>query len=46
MDARLGLIKDKKLRLDNAGAEFNAFAGKLGDILVKALDRPLGYATA
>ncbi|WP_148681750.1 NADH-quinone oxidoreductase subunit B [Candidatus Nitrososphaera gargensis] len=25
-------------------AEFNAFAGKLGDILVRALDRPLGYA--
>jgi NADH-quinone oxidoreductase subunit B len=44
MRGRLSLIKNDKLRLDNAGAEFNAFAGKLGDILVKALDRPLGYA--
>lgn len=26
------------------GAEFNAFVGKLGDLLVKALDKPLGYA--
>ncbi len=29
--------------LDN-GPEFNAFVGKLGDVLVRALDRPLGYA--
>lgn len=33
-----------KLKPVNAEAEFNAFVGKLGDILVKALDRPLGYA--
>lgn len=26
------------------GAEFNALVGKLGDVLVKALDKPLGYA--
>ncbi|MEW6605718.1 MAG: NADH-quinone oxidoreductase subunit B, partial [Thermoproteota archaeon] len=26
------------------GAEFNAFVGKLGDLLVRALDKPLGYA--
>nr|WP_228369304.1 NADH-quinone oxidoreductase subunit NuoB [Candidatus Nitrososphaera gargensis] len=45
MDGKLGRIKNNdKLRLDNMEAEFNAFAGKLGDILVRALDRPLGYA--
>ncbi len=27
-----------------AGAEFNALVGKLGDLLVRALDKPLGYA--
>lgn len=26
------------------GAEFNAFVGKLGDLLVKALGKPLGFA--
>ncbi|NAL77184.1 NADH-quinone oxidoreductase subunit B, partial [Nitrososphaera sp. AFS] len=25
-------------------AQFNIMVGKLGDVLVKALDKPLGYA--
>jgi NADH-quinone oxidoreductase subunit B len=36
-----------KLKLSTAvetGAEFNALVGKLGDLLVRALDKPLGYA--
>ena len=31
-------------KLIDPGAGFNAFIGKLGDILVKAVDRPLEYA--
>ncbi|MDQ3836381.1 MAG: NADH-quinone oxidoreductase subunit B, partial [Thermoproteota archaeon] len=30
--------------LIDPGAGFGAFVGKLGDAIVKAIDRPLGYA--
>jgi hypothetical protein len=30
--------------LIDPGAGFGAFLGKLGDALVKAIDKPLGYA--
>src|ERR671927_1757629 len=37
--------KDSLLpKLIDPGAGFNAFIGKLGDAIVKAIDRPLGYA--
>jgi hypothetical protein len=31
-------------KLTDPGAGFNAFIGKLGDILVEAVDKPLKYA--